>query len=307
MRHWVPILLVAWGLGAVAAPVVVVDDRGHALTLAAPPQRVVTLAPALTEIVCALHACGRLVATDRHSNWPAAVAALPKLGGLEDTRIEKLVALRPDLVLVAASARALGRLEALGLPVMVLEPKSLADTQRIIDTLALALGEPASGPALWQSLQGRLARAAARVPPGLRGMKVYFEVGSEPYAAGEGSFVGELLGRLGLGNVVSRSMGPFPQLNPEFVVRAHPDLVMASERALADMPNRPGWRSMAALQSGRVCGFGLGAWDALVRPGPRLAEGAEHIADCLGRLPALPIVPALPALAQSPTATIVGR
>jgi iron complex transport system substrate-binding protein len=281
------IFLAACAMGARAAPVVVVDDRGHALQLAAPPQRVVTLLPALTEIVCSLRACTRLVGTDRFSNWPASVGTLPKLGGLEDTQIERLVALKPDLVLVAASARALGRLEALGLPVMALEPKSLADTGRVIDTLAKALGEPAAGAALWSGLQARIAAAAARVPPSLRGHKVYFEVASTPYAAGEASFVGELLARLGLGNVVPAAMGPFPQLNPEFVVRAQPDLVMASQRSLADMPGRPGWRALTALQGGRHCGFAAPAWDALVRPGPRLAEGAEHIADCLAGLPTL--------------------
>ncbi len=282
------ILLWAWAVAAQAAPVVVLDDRGQALKLAAPPRRVVTLLPALTEIVCALQACGRLVGTDRFSNWPAAVGSLPKLGGLEDTQIERLVALKPDLVLVAGSARALGRLEALGLPVMTLEPKSLADTGRVIDTLARALGEPTAGAALWQSLQSRIAAAAARVPPGLRGQKVYFEVASTPYAAGEASFVGELLARLGLGNVVPAAMGPFPQLNPEFVVRAQPEVVMASERALAEMPGRPGWRALTALQAGRQCGFSAAAWDTLVRPGPRLAEGAEHIANCMARLPAPP-------------------
>jgi iron complex transport system substrate-binding protein len=140
---------------------------------------------------------------------------------------------------------------------------------------------------LWSGLQARITAAAARVPPGLRGQKVYFEVASTPYAAGEASFVGELLARLGLGNVVPAAMGPFPQLNPEFVVRAQPDLVMASQRALADMPGRPGWRALSALQVGRLCAFAAPAWDALVRPGPRLAEGAEHIADCLARLPML--------------------
>jgi iron complex transport system substrate-binding protein len=291
VRRLAFLILAAWFLGARAAPVALVDDRGHGVTLAAPAQRVVTLMPALTELVCALHACERLVGTDRYSNWPDAVASLPKLGGLEDTQIERLVALKPDLVLVAGSARALGRLEALGLPVLALEAKDLADMARVIHTVSRALGAEAAGEGLWLSLQTRMAAAAARVPPALRGQKVYFEVASTPYAAGEASFVGELLARLGLGNVVPASMGPFPQLNPEFVVRAHPDLVMGSERALAEMPGRPGWRSLRALRTGRQCGFAPAQWDALVRPGPRLADGAEHIADCLTRLPGLQRLP----------------
>ena len=273
--------LLLWPLLAWPQAQVLVDDRGKRLTLAQPAQRVVSLLPSLTETVCALSACHRLVGVDRYSNWPAAVRKLPSLGGLEDTQIERIVSLKPDLVLVAVSSRATDRLEALGLPVLALEPKSLAETRQVLRTVALALGRPQQGEQLWASLEARLQAAAARVPPALRGQRVYFEVASAPYAAGEASFVGELLGRLGLANIVPAAMGPFPKLNPEFVVRAQPGLVMASRRNLAEMPGRPGWAALNALRQQRSCGFSEDQADALVRPGPRLAEGAELIVDCL--------------------------
>ncbi len=274
--------LLMWaGLTAAAG---IVDDRGRSIDLPVPPQRVVSLVPSLTETVCALQACSRLVGVDRFSSFPASVRALPQLGGLEDTQIERLVALKPDLVLAAGSSRAVDRLEALGLRVVALEPKSLQDTERVILQVARALGDAAAGPALWQAMQRRIDAAAARVPAALRGQKVYFEVASAPYAAGEASFVGETLARLGLGNVVPAALGPFPKLNPEFVVRAQPDIVMATQRALAEMPSRPGWATLRALRDGRHCGFEREAWDTLVRPGPRLAEGAERLADCLAGL-----------------------
>lgn len=262
------------------------DDRGVEHRLPAPPQRIVSLLPSLTETVCALQACTRLVGTDRYSNWPASVQALPKLGGLEDTQIERLVALKPDLVLVASSARAIDRLEALGLRVVVLEPRTLQDTERVIVQVARALGDAPAGPALWQRLQARVAAAAARVPATLRGRKVYFEVASAPYAASEASFVGENLARLGMGNIVPAALGPFPKLNPEFIVRAQPDIVMATASALAEMPGRPGWAGLLALRERRSCGFAPQPWDTLVRAGPRLAEGAEFLADCLAGLAA---------------------
>ena len=262
------------------------DDRGVQHRLPAPPQRIVSLLPSLTETVCALQACTRLVGTDRYSNWPASVQALPKLGGLEDTQIERLVALKPDLVLVASSARAIDRLEALGLRVVVLEPRTLQDTERVIVQVARALGDAPAGPALWQQLQARVAAAAARVPATLRGRKVYFEVASAPYAASEASFVGENLARLGMGNIVPAALGPFPKLNPEFIVRAQPDIVMATASALAEMPSRPGWAGLLALRERRSCGFAPQPWDTLVRAGPRLAEGAEFLADCLAGLAA---------------------
>ena len=267
-----------------AAPLALVDDRGKRLTLAQPAQRVVSLLPSLTETVCALGACHRLVGVDRYANWPAAVRSLPRLGGLEDTQVERIVALKPDLVLVAVSSRAADRLEALGLPVLALEPKSLAETRQVLRTVALALGRAEQAEQLWASQEARLQAAADRVPPALRGQRVYFEVSSAPYAAGEASFLGELLARLGLGNIVPAGMGPFPMLNPEFVVRAQPGLVMASSRNLAEMAARPGWGALNALRQQRSCGFSEAQADRLVRPGPRLAEGAELIVDCLQRL-----------------------
>ena len=280
LKRWLATALTAVSLGA-AAQTTVSDDRGRAISLATPPQRIVSLLPSLTETVCALQACDRLVGTDRFSNWPASVQALPKLGGLEDTQIERLVSLKPDLVLLAQSSRAIDRLEALGLRVLVLEPQNWADTQRAIGVLAVALGLPERGHGLQQQAEARLAAAAARVPVALRGRAVYFEVASTPYAAGEASFVGELLARLGLANIVPAALGPFPQLNPEFVLRAQPALVMASASALAQMPTRPGWPQLLALQRRQTCAFDAGAWDSLVRPGPRLADGAEAIVDCL--------------------------
>ena len=250
----------------------------------AAPQRVISLLPSLTETVCALQACSRLVGTDRYSNWPASVRALPKLGGLEDTQIERIVSLKPDLVLVSGSSRVIDRLESLGLRVVVLEPKTLQDTERVIQRVALALGDEAAGPVLWQRMQARIAAAAARVPASVRGQKVYFEVASSPYAAGEMSFVGETLAQLGVGNIVPAALGPFPKLNPEFIVRAQPDIIIGTVRAVAEMPSRPGWAGLRALQDKRHCGFASEPWDTLVRPGPRLAEAAELLAECLAGL-----------------------
>src|SRR6185436_4982127 len=102
-----------------------------------------------------------------------------------------------------------------------------------------------------------------------RGRKVYFEVASDPYAAGAASFIGETLIKLGLGNVVPPELGPFPRLNPEYVVRAQPDIVMAAQKALDSMADRPGWPAMQALKSKprQACGFETARYELLIRPG----------------------------------------
>lgn len=278
------VAVLALAAGLARAGTLVRDDRGHIVDLARAPQRIVTLLPSLTESVCALDACAQLVGVDRYSNWPAVVGTLPHLGGQDDAQIERIVALKPDLVLAGASARAVARLEGLGIPVLALEAQRLADVRRVLETVAAALGRPAAAEAAWAHIEARVAQAAQRVPAGWRGRRVYFEVASDPYAAGAASFIGETLARLGLGNVVPAALGPFPKLNPEFVVRAQPDLMMAEERSLAEMPGRPGWSRLRALEQGRRCGFAQAQYDVLIRPGPRLGEAAELLADCVAHL-----------------------
>jgi iron complex transport system substrate-binding protein len=274
----------AAALPAARAEVSVRDDRGVVVTLKAAPQRVVSLLPSLTETVCALGACALLVGTDRYSNWPPEVERLPKAGGLDDANVERIVALKPDLVLAASSARVIERLQQLGIPVAALEPKNHADLQRVIGVLGRLLGKPGAD-TLWADLQRQTDAAAARVPPGWRGARVYFEVDSGPYAASPTSFIGETFARLGLGNIVPAEGGPFPKLNPEYVVRSQPELVIAGPSALQEMAQRPGWSALHALQRGRVCRFERTQADLLVRPGPRLGQAAALVADCLVRLP----------------------
>jgi iron complex transport system substrate-binding protein len=258
----------------------VVDDRGVTVQLAQPPQRIVSLLPSLTETVCELGACDRLVGVDNYSNWPPQVAALPHVGGLEDASIERIVALRPDLVLLSASSRAAGRLEGLGLKVAAMEHKTLPDVQRVMGKVAQLVGS-SEAPRVIARMQAGVEAAARDLPPALRGTTVYFEVNSGPYAASESSFIGELLARLGLANVVPGSLGPFPKLNPEFVVRADPQVVMVSDRNAQALRERPGWAAIRAIRDGRVCVFTAAQGDILVRPGPRMAEGARLMVQCL--------------------------
>jgi iron complex transport system substrate-binding protein len=257
------------------------DDRGASIAFAAPPQRIVSLLPSLTESVCAIGACARLVGTDRFSNWPASVAALPKLGGVDDVRIEALVALKPDVVLVTSSARVIDRLEELGLKVIVLESRNRADVRRSLTVLARMMGVPAAAEDAWATIERATRDAAAHVPPSMRGLRVYFEVDPTPYAAGPASFIGETLTELGMANALPAELGAFPKPNPEYIVRLQPDIVIASRQNLADMAKRPGWSALRALREQRTCGFASERYDLLVRPGPRMGEAAALLADCL--------------------------
>ncbi len=261
----------------------ITDDRGVVLRFAQAPQRIVSLLPSLTESICELGECQRLVGVDRYSNWPSAVASLPKVGGGLDPNIEAIVALKPDVVLMATSSRASGRLEALGLKVVALEPKSHADVQRVLSKIGqlLAIPEDVGAQRVWRFIDAGVSAAAQSLPPKAKGLRVYYEVNPAPFAAGESSFIGETLTRLGARNIIPAALGPFPKINPEFVVRANPDVIMVGLRNSAGMMQRPGWANMRALREKRMCVYSLEDSDVLVRPGPRMAEAARIMATCL--------------------------
>ena len=269
-------------LGAVlpAGAVDIQDDLGQTTRLAASPQRIVSLLPSLTETVCELGACARLVGVDRYSNHPASVKALPDVGGIDDTNVELIASLRPDLVLVATSTRVTERLRGLGLKVVALEPRSHADVRRVLTTLGEALGVP-DAQRIWRRIEAGVAAAAASVPPSARGLPVYYEVASGLYAAGPSSFMGETLARLGAGNIIPPALGPFPRINPEFVVKANPALIMVGARGAEGLAERPGWHAIDAVRHGRLCVFKPEDGDILARPGPRMAEAAQILARCL--------------------------
>ena len=258
----------------------ITDDRGVTVTLAKAPQRIVSLLPSLTETVCELGQCARLIGVDRYSNFPASVKALPQMGGGLDPNIEAVVALQPDVVLLATSSRAAERLEALGLKVVALEPKSHADVRRVMGTLGQLLEVP-DAQHIWRTIDAAVTAAAQSLPASAKNMRVYFEVSRAPHGAGESSFIGETLIRLGAKNIIPAPMGPFPKLNPEFVVRANPDLIMVGARNAPGMEQRPGWANIRAIRERRICVFPAEQSDVLVRPGPRMAEGARIMAQCL--------------------------
>lgn len=278
------LLGMAHAMVAFGAPLVVRDDRGVVHEFQTPPRRIITMLPSLTETAWVLGVGQRLVGVDRYSSWPVEISGLPRLGGVDDAHIEAIAALHPDVILAPVASRSMERLEQLGFTVIGLRAESQADVQRTLERIAQLLGTPGAAERVWQQLLHEIDAATARVPAAFRGQSVYFEIGGGPYAAGAGSFIGELMQRLGLRNIVPAELGPFPKLNPEYVVRARPRIIMGAERELAALATRPGWHTVPAVRDGFMCGYGPEQYDILIRPGPRLGEAAALLADCLQRL-----------------------
>ena len=279
MKLW---LFTLYLLATTSHALQVTNDRGVLVTLTQSPLRIVSLLPSLTETVCELGRCDRLVGVDRYSNYPDSVQKLVQVGGGLDPNIEAIVALKPDVVLMAKSSRAGERLEALGLKVVALEPKTHADVQRVMLKIGALLEVP-DAQRIWRDIDAGVSAAARSLPPSVRGLRVYCEVNQGPYAAGESSFIGETLSRFGVSNIVPAKLGPFPKLNPEFVVRANPTLIMVSQSNVNGLQARPGWHSIRALREGRLCVFSTQEANVMVRPGPRMAEAARLMAQCIAR------------------------
>jgi iron complex transport system substrate-binding protein len=281
---FVVLALLSLSITITHAQSLVTDDRGVTTRWATAPQRVITLLPSLTETVCALEQCTRLVGVDRYSNWPAQVTKLPTLGGGIDPNIEAILSLKPDVVFTAKSSSIAERLEALGLKVVALETTSHADVQRLLNKVSQVLGvDPEEAKTLWHRIDEGVSAAAQQLPAKSQQLRVYIEVNRAPFGAGPESFIGETLKRLGAQNILQDQSAAFPRINPEFVIRAQPDLIMISERDLTAMLERPGWSTMTAIKGNRVCAFATIDQDILVRPGPRLAQAAQLMADCLKR------------------------
>lgn len=265
-----------------ATPYTVTDMRGRQVRLERVPQRIVSLLPSLTESLCALDACERIVGVDEFSNHPARVAALPKLGHTFAPLVEATVRLRPDVVLMAYSAPVIAQLERFGIPVLALDANDMAQLEQVLHKLDQLLQVQRAN-ALLARMQAEVdQQAKALAAHAHAGQKVYFEVDATPYAAGPDSFIGQLLQRLGARNVLPQNLGPFPRITPEYVLRQQPELIIHTPQTpSASFATRPGWSRMPAVRSGRICALDLVETDVVSRPGPRLGEAARALARCL--------------------------
>lgn len=276
-----------------AFPVTLVDERGDELTLAAEPQRIVSLAPSNTEIVCALGACDRLVGVTDFDDHPAEVIELPKVVVQAQVDVELVIAAEPDLVLAAGNeltpTAAIDQMEGLGLPVLVLYPESLDEVYADIELLGRALGATDAATELVATLRARAADVVEAVEGADRPRVLYevFHAEGTTYTAGEGSFLASLLELAGAEPVTGDAQGV---IATEDLVAADPEVILLGTAsydpaladpaaALAAVAARPGWGTLSAVRDERVIGF----LDDIVttRPGPRIVDGLEALARAL--------------------------
>ena len=268
----------------VAAParaeVRVADDYGREVRLAAPAARVVSLAPHLTELMYAAGAGARLVGALEYSDYPAEAKALPRVGSEASIDLEALVALRPDLVVAwpnAGSARAVERIAALGIPVFRSEPRELEDIARTLETLGRLAGTQAAAAAAASAFRERARRIERRYAQRAR-VRVFYQVWDRPLVTVNGDHVISKAMRLcGGENVMAAVPGLAPEIGRESVLRADPEVIVASGPAGARPAWLDAWKAFPALAAVRHDNLYAIRPELLQRHTPRLLQGAEEL------------------------------
>lgn len=276
------------------ALVLVATVGGAAAGEPQPPRRVVSLSPALTEILFALDLGERVVGVTRYCDYPAEATTRPQVGGYLDPSYEAIVALRPDLVLLQVEhGEVRPRLEALGLETLEADLRRVAAVPEAVEAVARRCGVAERGASLAREIRGRLEAVAERTG-GLPRPRVLVAVERDLgtgtvnrlWAAGPGSFYHDVLELAGGKNVIADGRLPYPEVSREGLVHLDPDVILdvVAEPELrgADRPTaRADWdalRELRAVRAGRVV---LLDQELMVIPGPRIAALVEAVADAL--------------------------
>jgi iron complex transport system substrate-binding protein len=266
---------------ATAFPVTITDDAGRSVTIDAEPERIVSLAPANTEIVYALGLFDRLVGVTTYDDYPAEVKNVAKVGDFQAPNLEAVTAAKPDVVLVTGGVQAdvLNKLEAIGAKVVVVDPKNVDGVFAAIGSVSKALGVTAKGDEVVSGMKSDLADIEKRVTSE-KPKRAFIEIGWNPlFTAGKGTLLDDLITRAGGVNVVAKP--DYVGYSVEQLVKDQPDVYLGTKSSIGDplaLESRPGYAVLKAVQAGSIYPLD----DNLVsRPGPRVVEGVREIARAL--------------------------
>ncbi len=271
--------------GLASASRLVTDETGRQVRLPDHPVRLVSLAPSVTETLYALGLDQEIVGDTDYCDYPPAAKLKPHVGSLLNPNLEKIVALKPDLVLGTPEANRIEtvkQLDLLGIPLYGTKADSFETIFRMIEDLGKVLDQPAAAKLLEAQLERRTSAVEARVR-GLARPKVLFVVQYQPLiTVGPRTFVADLIRRAGGTLVSGGSMGDWPNLSLETVVAHDPDVILIPGSAaftppLAVLGKMAGWRDLRAVRNSRV----YVVEEAIVHPSPRLVDALEQTAAIL--------------------------
>ena len=277
---------------AEALPITMTDDLGVEFTLTAYPSRIVSLAPSNTEILYAIGAGDLVVGVTTYCDYPPEVQEVERIGGFTDPNIEKIVSLKPDLLLaVRGNPRIMVEtLKKLNLPVFAVEPESLEGVLEATSKVGKLVGRSAKADSLVAAMRRRIQAVTAivdTVSPERRPRVLWGGWTAPIYTAGPGSLIGDLIRTAGGANIAADAESTWPQYDLETVVVRNPQVIFTGymvedeeslERARKELREWDGWRNIAAVRMGRIYAINT---DLIGRPGPRVVEGLEQMARAL--------------------------
>jgi len=279
VAFWLCLLL---AVSVQAAPVRLVDDAGQTLELVRPPQRIISLTPHLTELLYAVGAGSQVVGVDSASDFPKAAQALPRVGDYSRINYERILALKPDLVIVWVGgnrAADIHGLEKMGLPVLHTQATRLDDVARLLRLIGQASGHAREGEAAAQDFSMRLAALqvqAGRTSP----VAVFYQVWDRPLMTVGGThWISDALALCGARNVFTDLRALSPVVSFEAVLQRAPALIVSGSDA-PDM--RLQWQRFASLPAVKNQAFVRVDADRLHRLTPRLIEGVAELCAAVG-------------------------
>ena len=262
----------------------ITDEAGRSVSVPAKVARFISLAPNLTEIVYAIDAGDRLVGNTTYCDYPEQAKSVQKVGDTLQPNMERILALRPQLILISTSSQLEAFTRQLNehkIPVYVTDPHDLEGVFRSIENLGQLLNRQDRADQLVTTLRGRTSTVEAAVR-NRKPIRVFYQLSAEPlYTAGRDAFVTDLIGRAGGLSVTAHVPEAWPRYSEESAVAARPDaIILPSGGSMGDANSdvAPGLKKSPAVLSGRV--FKING-DFLVRPGPRTVDGLEQLARAL--------------------------
>ena len=264
-------------------PITVKDAAGRDVTIAAEPQRIVSVAPSNTELLFALGKGDALVGRSEFDDYPAEALAIESVGGFFPPDYEKILSLEPDLILlIGGSEEARAKLEnEYGLTTFVVDPQTFAELYEGVIALGQVVNAQAAAADLVAEIQQEVAAIEAKAATADTRPVVFYQVWHDPLmTAGPGSFIDDMIRIAGGTNAAAAAADPWPQFSLEQLVAANPDLIVtASPEAAQEALAQKGWESLQAVKEARV--LGLPDENIVVRPGPRLIQGLNWFAEAI--------------------------
>jgi iron complex transport system substrate-binding protein len=276
-------LMAVVGAAAAAQPVSVKDDRGKVVTVNRPVQRIVTLAPHLTELAYAAGAGEKLVGVARHSDYPGAAARIPRVGDAVRVDAEAVLALKPDLVLAWRSGNnpaEIGRLEQIGLPVLATEPARLSDIPRLLRAIGTLAGTGGHAQMAATDFEGEIQALRDRYAKARR-IRVFYVIWHKPLLTVNGAhLISEILSLCGGQNVFADLGQLTPHVTLEALIVAKPEVILGGASAGGEKGFAEQWRATAVPLLRDLPAHYIDP-DLIQRPTPRIVEGAKSVCAAL--------------------------